>query len=125
MRVTRNIRLQELGLEFDLLAQKIRESAHLTLEMPWMVTAAKSLCPVNTGALVESIRSERRGPYEATLVAGGGGIINPQTGREVDYAGFVHDGTSRAPPRPFLLQAVIQERLRFAREMMNQTAEAL
>lgn len=125
MRITKNIRLQELGPEFALLAQKIRESAHSTLEIPWMVVAAKSFCPVNTGALMDSIRSERRGPYTVTIIAGGGGIINPQTGREVNYAGFVHDGTSKTPPRPFLMQAVIQERPRFAREMMNQTAEAL
>jgi len=125
MRVTRTVRLEDLGMELQLLAQRIREASILTLEMPWMVAAAKSLCPIDTGTLMASVRTERRGPYEAALVAGGGGFINPRTGREVDYARHVHDGTSRMPARPFLLQAVLQERLRFAREMMNRTTEAL
>jgi hypothetical protein len=57
------------------------------------------------------------------LIAGGASYINPRTGLPVDYARHVHDGTSRMPPRPFLLQAMIQERLRYAREMLGKTAE--
>ena len=57
--------------------------------------------------------------------AGGGGYINPRTGHPVDYARHVHDGTSRMPTRPFLLQAVILERLRYAREILRKTMEAL
>ena len=125
MKVKRRIRLEDLGLELRLLPQRISEAATLTLQMPRMVAAAKSFCPVDTSALMSSIRGEMRGPHEAALVAGGGGYINPRTGREVDYARHVHDGTSRMPARPFLLQAVLQERLRLLREMFRKTAEAL
>ena len=90
-----------------------------------MVAAAKALCPIMTGALMGSIRAELRGPYSSALIAGGARYINPLTGRPVDYAGRVHDGTSRMPARPFLLQAVIHERLRVAREMVRHTLEGL
>jgi len=125
VRVKRRIRLEDLGPELRMLPQRIGEAAQTTLQIPFMVAAAKSFCPVDTGALMDSIRAESRGPYEAALVAGGGGFINPRTGREVDYAIPVHEGTSRMPARPFFLQAVIQERERFAREMFQKTAEAL
>ena len=123
MKVKKRIRLEDLGLELRLLPQKIGEAATLTLHKPWMEAAAKSFCPVDTGALLDSVRWELRGPYEAALIAGGLGYINPRTGLPVDYARFVHDGTSRMPARPFLLQAVIQERLRYAREMLRRTGE--
>jgi len=125
VKVKRRIRLEDLGLELRLLPQRIGEAATLTLQMPWMQAAAQSFCPVDTGALLGSIRWEIRGPYEAALVAGGLNYVNPRTGRPVDYARYVHDGTSRMPARPFLLQAVLQERLRYARAMMERTAEAV
>jgi len=124
MKVKKRIRLEDLGLELRLLPQKISEAATLTMQMPWMLAAAQSFCPVDTGALLGSVRWELRGPHEAALVAGGLGYINPRTGRPVDYARHVHDGTSRMPARPFLLQAVIQERLRYAWEMLRRVAEA-
>jgi len=125
VKVTRSIRLEDLGLELRMIPQKIEEAAQATLGMPFMVAAAKAFCPVDTGALMSSVRAEMRGGLSAALVAGGGGYINPRTGRPVDYARYVHDGTSRVPARPFLLQAVIAERLRFIREMFTRTAEAV
>lgn len=124
MKVTRRLRLEDLGLELRLIPQKIAEASTLTLQMPWMLAAAQSFCPVDTGALLGSVRWELRGPLEAALIAGGMGYFNPRTGRPVDYARHVHDGTSRMPARPFLLMAVIQERLRYAREMLRRVAEA-
>ena len=123
MKVTRRIRLEDLGSELRMLPRKIGEATSVVLQMPWMEAAAKAFCPADTGALMGSIRAEMRGPHKMALVAGGGGHINPRTGRPVDYARHVHDGTSRMPPRPFLLQAVIQERLRYAREMLGKAAE--
>ncbi len=72
---------------------------------------AKMLCPVDTGALRKSIRVEptahrEGGYYEAGVTAGGGGVINPKTGREVDYAAYVELGTSRTPPQPYLMPAI-------------------
>ena len=77
------------------------------------VEYAKAVVPVDTGALRRSIRQEpkprREGDsYEAGISAGGGGVVNPKTGREVDYAGFVEWGTSRAPAQPYLTPALYE-----------------
>ena len=125
MKVTRRIRLEDLGLELRMIPQKIEEAAQATLGMPFMVAAAKAFCPVDTGSLMASVRAEMRGDLSAALIAGGGGYVNPRTGRPVDYARRVHDGTSRLPARPFLLQAVLSERLRFIREMFTRMAGAV
>jgi hypothetical protein len=76
-----------------------------------------------TGALRESIRVERPSQYTARLLAGGGGYTNPLTGRPVNYARYVHDGTSRMPPRPFLAHALLSEKLSIAREILYGAAE--
>ena len=125
MKVTRKVRLEDLALELRLIPQRISEAASLTLQQPWLEASAKAFCPVDTGALLGSVRTESRGPHAIALVAGGAGYINPRTGHPVDYARHVHDGTSRMPARPFLLQAVLLERLRYAREMLRKTMEAL
>ena len=125
MRVTKAIRFEDLGLELSLISEKTDETSTEALSLDRMVLAAKVLCPVDTGALMASVRAERRGPLESDLIAGGGGYVNPRTLRPVDYARHVHDGTSRTPPRPFLLQAVLAERLRLAREIMERSGGLL
>lgn len=125
MRVTKKVRLEDLALELRMLPGKIESAVQGSMDVPYMVAAAQAFCPVDTGALMASIRVEMRGPHDAALVAGGGGFVNPRTGREVDYARAVHDGTAWMQARPFLLQAVLQERLRFIREMFERTVEAL
>ncbi len=122
MKVTKRISLEDLGHELRLLPEKVSEATANVLRLPWFEDTAKSLCPVDTSALLSSIRTEARGPHEVALVAGGGGFTNPRTGREVDYAREVHDGTSRIPARPFLLQAVLLERERYLKEMLAETA---
>lgn len=81
------------------------------------VEYAKAVAPIDTGALRRSIRQEpraRRGGdgYEAGITAGGGGVINPRTGREVDYAAYVEYGTSRAPAQPYLRPGLIHAAMR-------------
>jgi hypothetical protein len=125
VKVTKRVRLKDLGLELSLLPGKIGSAAQSSLSLQHMVTAARSFCPVDTGALSASVRNEVRGHYEAALVAGGAQYINLGTMRPVDYAGVVHEGTSRMPARPFLLQAVLQERLRFAHDLFRGTEAAL
>lgn len=122
MKVTKRISLEDLGHELRLLPEKVSEATANVLRLPWFEDTAKSLCPVDTSALLSSIRTEARGLHEVALVAGGGGFTNPRTGREVDYAREVHDGTSRIPARPFLLQAVLLERERYLKEMLAETA---
>ena len=116
MRIVKRVALNGLGLELELLPRKVAEAADQALSCESMVAAAKAFCPVRTGALRNSIRAERRGPLSTTLVAGGG---------EVSYARVVHEGTSSMPPRSFLLQAVKMEKLRFARELLARTGEAV
>jgi len=125
VRMTKRIRLEDLALELSLIPQRIGEAISITFGKPWLEASAKAFCPVDTSALMGSIRTERRGPHAIALVAGGAGYINPRTGRPVDYARHVHDGTSRTPARPFLLQAVIMERLRYLREILRSTGEAI
>ena len=125
MRVSKSIRLEDMGLELSLIPEKVEEAASMALSLDRMVLTAKAICPVDTGSLMASIRAERRGPLESALVAGGGGYMNPKTGKMVDYARQVHDGTSRKPARPFLLQAVQAESLRLAREILEKTGELM
>jgi len=120
MRVTKQVSLEDLSLELSLIPESFTEASDLTLQLPRVVTYAKSVCPVRTGALRDSIRVKRPGPYLAKLVAGG--IISPLTGRLVDYAKHVHDGTSRMPARPFLPQALLRERLNIARDILYRAA---
>jgi len=67
---------------------------------------ARNFAPVDTGALRKSIRIEKKGKLRVSVVAGGGGVINPKTGREVDYAGYVEFGTSRMSPQPYMQPAL-------------------
>jgi len=122
VRVSKTVRLEDLGTEIALIPGSLQEAADLCLQLPRMLVFARAFCPVRTGALRDSIRVERPSSLSAKLVAGGGGRVNPLTGREVDYARHVHDGTSRMPGRPFLLQAVMAERLNTGREILHRAA---
>ena len=86
---------------------------------------ARQLCfemAYDTGTLYRSIRlvwdaGGSFGPYEvvvgsesenitALIRVGGGMFINPKSGRIVDYAAAVHDGTRYMAERPFLRYAI-------------------
>lgn len=89
---------------------------------------AKQLCleygAYDTGTLYRSIRlvwethpqfglyevafSSRGASVTGYIRAGGGAWINPKTGKLVDYAQAVHDGTKHMAPRPFIQDAVDQ-----------------
>jgi hypothetical protein len=47
--------------------------------------------PVDTGRMRQSIRAQKDGPLEASVIA------------DVNYSGYVHEGTARMPARPFFL----------------------
>ncbi len=125
MRVQKAIRFEDLGMELRLISDRVGDASKESLGLDRMVLAAKAYCPVYTGALMASIRAERRGPLESALIAGGGGYVNPRTMRPVDYARHVHEGTSWMPARPFLLQAVLSERIRLAREILERSGGLL
>jgi HK97 gp10 family phage protein len=92
-----------LRKELDVVADKVKEDA-------------KGLCPVDTGSLRKSIRKEAVArPTENIWEVGvraGGYVMNPKSGKMVDYAKYVEFGTSGRPPRAFLRPAM----------RMNQTA---
>ncbi|MEI6842061.1 MAG: HK97-gp10 family putative phage morphogenesis protein [Methanomicrobiales archaeon] len=62
-------------------------------------TAAKDNCPVDTGALRNSIYTDVK--EDESLISGS--IIAP-----MEYATYVHEGTSRMSARPFLYNALVE-----------------
>lgn len=113
MRVIKTVSLDELAVELALTPQSLIEAADIALGLPRVIDLARSFCPVLTGALRDTIRVERQGMLSAKLVAGDA---------NVRYAGYVHDGTSRMPPRPFLAQALALEQLNIGDEMLMRAA---
>jgi HK97 gp10 family phage protein len=63
--------------------------------------AAKRLCPVDTGRLRNSITHALRGDDSVAICT------------NVEYAIYVHEGTSRRKGVPFLRQAVLNNKSRF------------
>lgn len=115
----RVIGIEELPGALGAIPDGIGAAADAALALEGVVATARALCPADTGALAGSIRVERTGEFEASLVAGGSGYTNPRTGRAVDYAEAAHDGTSATPPRPFLAQALLIESTTVARMMLE------
>jgi len=110
----------KIGMEVELLIRRLDKIGHNgrleTVERLERITEiirdeARILCPVKTGSLQRSIRAFKReglGPGMLCSVgvsAGNAGVVNPKTGREVDYARFVEYGTSRRAAKPFLRPA--------------------
>jgi len=65
---------------------------------------ARALVPVDTGSLQKSIRVDTESEdtrFTATVTAGGK-IVNPKTGRIVDYVHYVEFGTSKTRAQPFM-----------------------
>jgi len=110
MRVVVTIELEEFQLKLENLPKILEEAARLALEQNKIVSQAKRFCPVDTGALRSSIREEWAGNLHIVFKAGGRDYINPKTGHWVDYARYVHEGTSKMAPRPFLRQAMYVEK---------------
>ena len=84
--------------------ERLEKAAEMLRDEAWI------LCPVETGSLQRSLRTFKQEGLGALcsvgVSAGNGGVINPKTGREVDYARFVEYGTSRRAAKPFLRPAL-------------------
>ena len=104
--------LRELEDKLSRLDEKLKQALEEALEeiAEKIRDDAKDLAPVDTGSLRESIRVEKEGDLQVSVIAGGGGVINPRTGREVDYAGYVEFGTSRMSPQPYMQPALEKNR---------------
>jgi HK97 gp10 family phage protein len=98
----------ELTARLENLAARIGElSDEALVELAeQIVEDARASCPVDTSSLRRSIRYERDPDGGVVIAAGGGGVVNPRTRREVDYAAYVEFGTSRSPAQPFLQPAL-------------------
>lgn len=69
---------------------------------------AKVRAPVEYGALRDSIRIERGGKgkgWKQVRIRAGGYVVNPRTGRLVDYARYQEEGTRYIAPKYFMLSA--------------------
>jgi len=99
---------------------------------------AKTICPVGTpestgipGYIGGSLKkSGRVGSYArpakhvfSIRVTFGGYITNPNTKRKVDYAKYVHEGTSKMTPRPFLLTSIMKHRESLAKAIKEEIKE--
>lgn len=93
-------------LNFDAVSKMLPQIVLDSLEdvADAIVTMAKSLAPVDTGTLRDSIR------WEVTEIDGKAGIVivaDPIQDRAPDgYAVFIEFGTSINPPQPFLTPAI-------------------
>ena len=99
-----------------MIPQNLQESIDLVLQLPRMQELARGFCPVQTGALRDTIRVERPSPTTAKLVAGDD---------LVDYATQVHEGTTSQAAQPFLLQALIAERANVSRDFLLEVVNRL
>jgi len=70
------------------------------------------------GAAFEVVASPESQVISKYIKAGSDTYINPNTGRVVDYAQAVHDGTFRMPPRPFLTMALAENQA-FLDDVLN------
>ena len=83
---------------------------------------AKTIVPVDTGALQQSIRLDNivvKGKTKRIAVRAGGFATNWKTGRKVDYASFVEFGTSRNRPQPFMRPAYVKYRTALINAISN------
>jgi len=74
---------------------------------PTFVRSAKRFTPVDTGALQRSIGYRVNVKLPSLRFGSLNRSINPKSGKPAStYAGYVHDGTPRMGPRPFLSQSL-------------------
>jgi hypothetical protein len=87
-----------IKMKVGLLPETMEEAAYEVLlnQAHLIVGLAQVYAPVDTGSLRDSIRVERGGKglrWREVRVRAGGYILNPNTGRFVDYAKFQEEGT--------------------------------
>lgn len=109
-----------LDLADPTVKQKIAELPEKMLEYAFEVLMkqaelirdlAQVYVPVDTGSLRDSIRIERGGEglaWRGVKVRAGGYVTNPRTGKRVNYAKYVEEGTRHMSARPYLMLAVTE-----------------
>jgi len=89
------------GMDLSLRAKAGRFLQELAEDIAYL---SIQLVPVDTGNLQASIEANKVGPYQWEVTAGN---------EDVDYAGYVENGTTRAPAQPFLTPAVEAHKERY------------
>jgi len=87
-------RLKRLALAISLMPERIRPIVVQINE------TQKMLVHKDTWSLWKSIRFTED-DEGFTILAGGGGIINPKSGKEVDYGHWLEMGHGNVPPYPY------------------------
>lgn len=92
--------LDGLADDLDRAAERLGQDAHGLVHASTLRTESlgKANAPVRTGFLRGSVTSEFDGGPGSDTISG-------ETGPEADYARFVHNGTSRQSPNPFMDRA--------------------
>ena len=95
-------------------AEAINQSIMAAVEEIGLVAegAAKRICPVDTGRLRNSITHAFEDESSVAI------------GTNVEYAPYVHNGTSRLAGRPFLVDAVTNNASRFRSILMKHMENA-
>ena len=116
-----DVMLEDLPRQFELLSRNIELAVLSELDLTEAERKAREFCPVLSGSLRDTIRVQRFGPTISLLIAGGLNFINKFTGKPVDYAQAVHNGTSKQTAQPFLLQAMLSEQLEIPMRIIRKT----
>ncbi len=92
-----NINISVSGADFNTDDMEKRAAEAVESAARLVVRAARELCPVDTGALRESIDAESDG-MSAVITAG------------AEYAAYVEFGTSKSAAQPYLVPALLQNK---------------
>ena len=122
--------------DLDKLANKKHEDAfRIVARSAYEISSkAKNACPYKTGRLKASIHAERKdnanfgysceaGSFDGSLHEDFLGNLGHNIGSNVDYAGYVHDGTNRVKGRPFLSVPFYQEKAKMLRRLKKLVTE--
>ena len=122
--------------DLDKLSDKKHEDAfRIVARSAWNISSkAKNDCPYKTGRLKGSIHAEHKdnanwnystedGSFDGSLKESFLGNLGHNIGSNVDYAEFVHDGTSKVKGRPFLSVHFYQEKTKMLRRLKKLVTE--
>jgi len=104
--------MDRLGNVLKKMPDKVREQAQdkLLTYAHKVKNVAYMMVPVKTGSLQKSIRVEVYSLPAGYLVKlgirAGGYVVNPESRRIVDYAGYVEYGTRKMKAQPFMRPAI-------------------
>lgn len=97
---------ERIGRELDRAVAATAERVHEN---------ARATVPYLTGNLQRSHQVEPgQGAHEQHVTAGG---VTPGSPGGASYAGIIHDGKNKRPPRPWLQQATLAEEATFAADV--------